>query len=168
MALGNVFRLCHKDDGVFGIAEVSYNHKGSYYSLGNALYCNETISATPWFYTEQNISQKVALLVSYSHAFSEDAECKDFIGLGTHCQLGKYQLGAFKDFVGFGAFYKFGSCQLGAFTDYANFVGRNEFATEITCKIPLSQKMHIQPTVHIISSDSKFYNVAMMRVLLSL
>lgn len=144
----NVFRFCPKDDGVFGIAEMSYTHGSSNYFVGNALYCNETISNTPWFYTEQTISQKFALLLSYSHAFSTYAECKDFIGLGTHCQLGKYQLGAF--------------------TDYANFVGRNEFATEITCKIPLSQKMHIQPTVHIISSDSKLYNVAMMRVLLSL
>lgn len=91
----NVFRVCPKDDGVFGITEVSYNHGGSCYFWGNAIHYNGNISTTPWFYTEQNISQKFDLLVCYSHAFSKDAECKDFIGLGIHCQLGKKTPGSF-------------------------------------------------------------------------
>ncbi|MCQ2243022.1 MAG: hypothetical protein MJZ32_02055 [Bacteroidaceae bacterium] len=100
----NVFRVCPKDDGVFGIAEVSYTHGGSSYFLGNALHCKEGVSATPWFYTEQNITPNLTLLTGYSHAFTSAAECKDFVGLG--------------------ALYELGRCQLGAFTDYANFVER--------------------------------------------
>ncbi len=144
----NVFRVCPKDDGVFGLAEVSYNHGGSCYFLGNAIHYNGNISTTPWFYTEQNISLEFALLVCYSHAFSEDAECKDFIGFGTHCQLGRYQFGAF--------------------TDYANFLERNEFATELTCKIPITGHIDIQPTIHLITYDSKLHSIGMLRMALSL
>ena len=140
----NVFRVCPKDDGVFGITEVSYNHGGSSYFLGNAIHYNGNISTTPWFYIEQNISQKFALLVCYSHTFSEDAECKDFVGLGTNCQLGKYQLGAF--------------------TDYAGFVGRNEFTTELSFKMPMAQHIDIQPTVHIITYGKRIHCVTMLRM----
>lgn len=143
----NVFRVCPKDDGVFGITEVSYIHGGSCYFLGNALYCKDRISATPWFYTEQSITSNLTLLAGYSHAYSADAECKDF--------------------VGFGAFYKFGRCQLGAFTDYANFVGRNEFATELTCKIPIFQHIDIQPIVHFVAYDSRLHSIAMLRMAIS-
>lgn len=144
----NVFRVCPKDDGVFGITEVSYNHGGSSYFVGNALRYNGKICSTPWFYTEQNLSQKFALLICYSHAFSENIECNDFIGLGTHCLMGKYQLGAF--------------------TDYANFVGRDEFATEFTFKIPLAQHIDIQPTVHIITYDKSSHCITMLRISLLL
>ena len=104
----NIFRVCPKDDGVFGIAEVSYIRGGSRYFLGNALYLKEGVSATPWFYTEQSIFPDLTLLACCSHAFSTRAECKDFIGLG--------------------ALYKSGKCQLGVFTDYVNFMERKEFA----------------------------------------
>lgn len=144
----NVFRVCPKDDGVFGIAEVSYNHGGSRYFLGNALYCKEGISATPWFYAEQGVTPHLTLLAGYSHAFGADIECMDFIGLG--------------------ALYRLGKCQLGAFTDYANFVGRNEFATELTCKIPISGQIDIQPTAHLITYDSKLHCIGMLRMALSL
>lgn len=143
----NVFRVCPKSDGVFGIAEVAYNHGGSNYFLGNALYWKEGISATPWFYTEQSITSNLSLLAGYSHSFFKKAECKDF--------------------VGFGALYNLGRCQLGAFTDYANFVGRNEFATELTCKIPIFQHIDIQPTFHLIAYDSKLHSIGMLRMTIS-
>ncbi len=143
----NVFRVCPKDDGVFGIAEVSYTNRGNSYFLGNALYCKEGISATPWFYTEQCITPYLSLLAGYSHAFGADTECKDFVGLGALCRLGR--------------------CQLGAFTDYANFVGRDEFATELTCKIPISEHIDIQPTVHLITYDTRLHSIAMLRMAIS-
>lgn len=90
----------------------------------------------------------LSLLAGYSHSFSIEAVCTDF--------------------VGFGALYTFGRCQLGAFTDYANFVGRNEFATELTCKIPISKHIDIQPTIHLITYDSKLQCVGMLRIALSL
>lgn len=143
----NVFRICPKDDGAYGIAEVSCTRGGSYYCLGNAMYCNEGTSSTPWFYTEQDITSNLTLLAGYSHAFTTDAECKDFIGLGALCQLGK--------------------CQLGAFTDYAKCAERNEFATELACKIPIFKHMDFQPTVHLITYDSQLHCAAMLRMALS-
>lgn len=144
----NVFRVCPKSDGVFGIAEVSYTRGGSSYFLGNALYCNEKISATPWFYTEQRITSKLSLLAGYSHAFGADIECRDFIGLG--------------------ALYRLGKCQLGAFTDYANFRERNEFATELTCKVPVLKHLDLQPTVHLITTDGCLKCAATVRMALSI
>lgn len=143
----NIFRVCPKDDGVFGLTEVSYTRRGSYYSLGNAIYYKESMSATPWFYTEQSITPRLTLLAGYSHAFAADAQCRDFLGCGVLYQLGQ--------------------CQLGAFTDYANFLERNEFATELTCKIPLSQHIDIQPTAHLIAHDGRLHCVAMLRMALS-
>lgn len=144
----NVFRVCPKSDGVFGVAEVSYTRGGSSYFLGNALHCKERISASPWFYTEQSITSHLTLLAGYSHAFTAAAECKDFVGLG--------------------ALYEVGKCQLGAFTDYANFTERNEYATELTCKIPVFQHLDIQPTVHVITTDCSLQCAATVRVALSI
>lgn len=145
----NVFRVCPKGDGVFGITEMSYNHEGSSYFLGNALYCKEgSVSTTPWFYTEQCITSNLTLLAACSHAFTADAKCRDFVGCG--------------------ALYQFKKCQVGAFTDYANFMESNEFATELTCKIPIIQYLDIQPTVHLITYDGSLQCVATMRMALSL
>ncbi len=143
----NVFRVCPKDDGVFGIAEVSYTCGGNRFFLGNALYSGGDINATPWFYTEQSITPHLILLSGYSHAFSTEAQCKDFFGLGALCRIGKYQLGAF--------------------ADYANYVERNEYAAELTCKMSICRYIDFQPTAHIITYDSRLYLVAMLRMLLS-
>ena len=143
----NVFRICPKSDGVFAIAEVSYTRGGSCYFLGNALYCKAGgIGTTPWFYTEQCITSNLTLLAGCSHTFTADAECKDFIGLGAICKIGR--------------------CQLGAFTDYADFMERNEFATELTCKIPILQYFDIQPTVHLITYDGRLQCAAALRMAL--
>lgn len=144
----NVFRLCPKDDGIFALAEVSYTHGGSSYFLGNALSCREGASATPWFYTEQRIIPRLTLLTGCSHAFCAEAECKDFIGLG--------------------ALYEMGHCQLGAFADYAHFRERDEFATELTCNVPILQHLDLQPTVHLITYDGRFQCAATLRLALSI
>lgn len=143
----NIFRFCPEDDGIFGLTEVTYTRGGSFYSLGNALYCKEGISATPWLYTEQSISRSLTLLAGYSHAFSADAVCKDFIGCGITYQLGR--------------------CQLGAFTDYAHFAEGDEYATELTCRIPIFQHMDIQPTTHLIAFDGRLHCAATLRMTLS-
>lgn len=125
----NIFRFCPNDDGTFGIAQVEYSHGGNYYSMGNAIYSKKRINSTPWFYTEQRIIPNLTLLAGYSHAFSTEAECKDIFGLGALYKLGKYQIGAF--------------------TDCADFTERYEFATELSCKIPIFQHMDIQPAIHV-------------------
>ncbi len=143
----NVFRFCPKSDGVFGIAEVSYSPGNSSYFLGNALYCKDRISATPWLFTEQCITSNLTVLPGCAHSFTTDAVCKDFVGCGVLYKLRKYKFGAF--------------------TDYANYMERNEFATELTCKIPIFTYWDIQPTAHLITYDGRLQCVATLRMALS-
>lgn len=151
----NVFRVCPKSDGVFGLAQIEYDHCGSSYFLGNSVYYNMGTSLTPWFYAEQKITPSLSILAGYSHAFAPEAECKDFVGLGLYYQRKK--------------------CELGAHSDYAHFVNANEFATELTFKYTATEHLYLQPVLHVISTsseDSSFRNnghvVASIRIGMSL
>lgn len=144
----NMFRVCPNSNGIFGITEVAYTNKGSFYSFGNSLHCKDGLHYTPWIYAEQRLSNRFTLLAGCSHAFTTAPECSDFIGVGGHYQLGK--------------------CEIGVFTDYARYDEGDEYATEITCKIPLTSYLHIQPTAHLITTDSSFQGIAMLRMVLSL
>lgn len=128
----NIFRICPKSDGVYGIAQLEYNNNGSQYYLGTCAYYNNDMSITPWFYAEQQLCNNTTLLAGYSHAFAAETECKDFIGVGLHYQRKK--------------------CELGIFTDYARYDDAREFATEITFKYNITANLYIQPVVHIIST----------------
>lgn len=135
----NVFRFCPASDGLFGLAEATYSHRGSSYFVGTAVYwggsSSENISSSnnikgvslsPWAYAEQRITDRLSIIAGYSHAFfvgqsvpgaerGHDAACRDFAGLGGH--------------------YTWNRAELGLFADYANFAEGTEFATELTCKI---------------------------------
>lgn len=126
----NVFRFTPEGDGIFALCEAEYNREGNHYFLGNALHSAERVSTSPWFYTEQQISQRLTLLAGYSHAFGHDIECHDFAGLGLHYQYVKFESGIF--------------------ADYAGFASADEFATELTCKVQISPQLYIQPTCHLI------------------
>lgn len=140
----NVFRVCPKSDGVFGLAQVEYTNNGSCYFLGSSAYHNQTTSVTPWAYAEQQLCNDLSLIAGYSHAFATDAECKDFVGLGVHYQKAKHELGIF--------------------TDYANFSEANEFATELTYKYNATTHLYIQPVLNIISTSFKESETAVRAV----
>lgn len=131
----NIFRFCPKDDGLFGLNEVAFNHKGSRYFAGSCVYYNKGVSATPWLYAEQRLSDDVTLLAGASHAFVRDAECTDFVGLGVHYALKRIELGGF--------------------TDYARFSAGNEWATEFTCKAQLTPHIFVQPALHLVVTPSE-------------
>lgn len=141
----NVFRFCPKDDGLFGLAEASYNRRGSSYFVGSSVYwggsSNKTkgvgadgagVSFTPWAYAEQRITDRLSLIAGYSHAFGPDAACRDFAGLGGR--------------------YAWERAELGLFTDYARFAKGDEFATELTCKVALTPHVYLQPSAHLIAT----------------
>lgn len=138
----NIFRFCPKDDGIFGIAQVEYQHRGSSYFLGASHHSD--YGTALWSYAEQRLSDDLTLIAGYSHAFGSSRLCTDFAGIG--------------------AKYSWKKCQFGLFTDYARFtldedLSYNEFATELTCKIQLSSHFYLQPSAHIIagkSSDSDY------------
>lgn len=98
----SVFRFRPSDDGVFAVADVQYSRNGSRYFAGGAFHCKDGVSVSPWAYAEQSINDKVSLIAGYSHAFAEEyVECRDFVGWGAFCQLGKVDVGIFTDFARF-------------------------------------------------------------------
>lgn len=131
----NVFRVCPKSDGVFGLMDMEYHRGESSYYVGTSVrkQHGQSACATPWIYTEQHIIGSLSLLAGYSHAFGKEVDCKDFAGVGLHYALPK--------------------AELGVFTDYARFSNLNEWATELSCKVNIVPHISLQPAIHIIASD---------------
>lgn len=146
----NVFRVCPKDDGVLGIAEVEYLNKRSSCFLGACMHYKSAViegayrqvGSTLWSYVEQKLTNRVSFIAACSHAFSW-AECSDFIGFG-----GKYTTQ---------------NCELGIFSDMARFEEATEFATEFTGKYNFSSHIYVQPSVHALFTGHTFHTVALLR-----
>jgi hypothetical protein len=49
-------------------------------------------------------------------------------------------------------------------TEYTRIDGIDEWATELTCKLALSDHLSLQPVVHILTTDSKTKCIGMMRL----
>lgn len=143
----NVFRFCPKSDGVFGLAQLEYQRKGSSYFLGSSVYCNEDVSVTPWAYAEQRVNDRLKVIAGLSYAFTDNPVCKDFVGLGAH--------------------YESGKCEFGVFTDYANFAESEEWATELTCKYAINDNISLQPVTHLIVTGGQFKGIACLRLSIS-
>lgn len=145
----NLFRFCPQSDGVFGLAELQYKHHGSCYFMGTALHYNNSthVRTSPWIYAEQRVGQNFTLLANYSHAFGQETECRDFLGLGGRYELGRYQLGLF--------------------TDYARFAEANEWATELTCRYDINDHLALQPSIHLIQTGHQFLSAYCLRFTLA-
>lgn len=142
----NVFRVCPKSDGVFGLLEAQYQHSGSQYFLGNAIYCKDGTNCTSWAYAEQCVTDKLRLIAGYSHAFGSSA-CTDFAGMG--------------------GMYSWKNYDFGIFSDYARFDECDEYATELTCKAQLTQHFCLQPTFHLVFTGGDTTVAGMLRFGLS-
>jgi len=147
----NVFRFCPKDDGIFALAQIEYRHKGSHYFLGASMHdldlleiVGRKIRPAIWTYAEQAVGTGFTLIGAYSHAFSDDELCKNFVGIG-----GKY---ACKN------------VEMGLFTDYTNIIEIDEWATELTCNITITDHLSLQPALHIINTDGETNCVGMLRL----
>lgn len=140
----NVFRMCPKSDGVFGLVEAQYQHKGSQYFVGNAFYSNDGMSYAPWAYAEQSVTDNLRLIAGYSHAFGSSSACSDFAGIG--------------------GMYSWKQCDFGIFSDYARFEEGDEFATEFTCKAQLTQHLYLQPTFHLAFTGDDTTVAGMLRL----
>ena len=147
----NVFRVCPESDGVFALAQGEYKHDDSRYFLGGCLHYGDPCQTnerkartTVWTYAEQKVTNSFTLLGGYSHAFSSDSYCHDFAGLGGRLTIK--------------------NAEFGLFSDYAHFEDMDEWATELTCKIHLSEHVYVQPTAHFISQDTKNSVVGVLRL----
>lgn len=147
----NVFRFCPKSDGIFALAQAEYKYNDSHYFLGGSLHYGELddveghkVRNTLWTYAEQKVADNTTLIGGYSHAFHSSSYCTDFVGLG-----GKLNIK---------------NAELGLFTDYAHFKDTEEWATELTCKIPINDYLFIQPTAHFISQDGRQQVIGVFRL----
>lgn len=147
----NVFRICPKSDGVFGLAQAEYRYHDSHYFLGASTYysnlkatADHRLHPSVWFYAEQSLSSAFTLLVACGHAFNSDHPCRNFCGLGGN--------------------YAFKRAEFGLLTEYTRIDGIDEWATELTCKLALSDHLSLQPVVHILTTDSKTKCIGMMRL----
>lgn len=152
---GNVFRFCPHDDGLYAQLQGEWNTSRSSYYLGGCMRVAKDDSSakwscgkTLWAYSEQQLSQRFALLCGYSHAFRPVGECTDFAGVG-----GKFDLR---------------HVSFGLFSDYAYFVDGKEWATEFTMQWEVSRFCYIQPTLHLVTTDGNFNCMGLLRVCLHL
>lgn len=147
----NVFRICPKTDGTYFMSQLEYRYEDSHYYFGGSLYYGdlkiegEPYSLRPslWTYAEQYVLPNLKLLGAYSHAFSKDDVCFDFIGLGAR--------------------YILGPAEFGFFTDYTRVEDVPERATEFTCKLNINDWLSIQPVFHIIHTNEETDYVGVLR-----
>ena len=148
----NVFRICPKDDGVFFMSQLEYRYKDSQYFLGGSLYYGDfnvedepyKLRPSLWVHAEQNVLPNLWLLGAYSHAFSSEEYCYNFVSLGARYQLGP--------------------AEFGVFSDYTRVEQIDEYATEFTCKLHMTDWLSIQPVFHIIRTFEETNYVGVLRL----
>ena len=180
----NVFRICPKSDGVFVMAqgelklrgkgeEVKGNraehggvvpspHQSSTSSIffGGSLYKD---SPTLWTYAEYNIGEwstsksrskspsslkspsksSLSLIAAYSHCFEKEALCRNFVGVGAKLDS-PLRLSHSGE-----------SIEFGLFSDYADYSFGHEYATELSCRIPLCKHLSVKPSLHYINGTTE-------------
>ena len=131
----NVFRVCPQSDGIFALGQVEYRYHDSHYFLGASLYDGDLwwedkrdMCPSVWAYVEQELISGLTLLAAYSHAFDSNEFCKNFCG--------------------FGASYTYKKLDVGLFSDYTRIIDIDEWATELTCNIHLTDFLSLQSTFH--------------------
>ena len=151
----NLWRVAPASDGVFLMAQADMTHGGQSYYLGASHHSGirqssasgaERLASSQsvlWAYTEQQLTPRVALIASLSHAFGRDCLCTDFVGLGAQYQRGR--------------------TTLGLFTDYARFADDKEWATELIVSHDVLPGVSLQAACHLIAHDG-FHPVGLLRV----
>lgn len=128
-------QLCAQELGVWYDTELQTDFKGHgnyanllYHFLGSAQHTGTHDGASSqtalWAYTEQSLTDRLSLIVDYSHAFGPSSQCTDFFG--------------------FGGQYSWSRSTLGLFSDYARFRNDSEWATELTYKYNLTSLLFLQ------------------------
>lgn len=140
----NVFRICPKSDGVFVMAQGEYKTSKSNIFLGGSLYKD---SPTLWTYAEHNIGEYenggLSIIAAYSHCFEKEALCRNFVGAGA-----KYDSPLRLSHSG-------DSIEFGLFSDYADYSFGHEYATELSCRIPLCKHLSVKPSLHYINGTTE-------------
>ena len=140
----NVFRICPKSDGVFVMAQGEYKTSKSNIFLGGSLYKD---SPTLWTYAEHNIGEYenggLSIIAAYSHCFEKEALCRNFVGVGAKLDSPLRLLHSGE------------SVEFGIFSDYADYSFGHEYATELSCRIPLCKHLSVKPSLHYINGTTE-------------
>lgn len=155
----NMFRFCPESDGIFALTQGEYRNKGSRYFAGLAIHHGELSAldsdilastiresdtkTTLWAYAEQRITDRTNIIAGYSHAFHSSNFCTDFVCLGFSCKSSKWELGLF--------------------ADLARMRSLTECAIELTAKYTISDKLYLQPAIHLIHQDDYKCAVGLLR-----
>lgn len=155
----NMFRICPKSDGFSVFTQAAFTHRQAQYYVGAAVHHGDSFltehhvtCASAWAYTEQQVSERWLLIGILSKEFSGHAVCSNFAGIGAHYSLTST---------------RHGDVTLGLFSDYAKFKQDEEWATEMTCVVPLTSWLSLQPTLHLITR-SKTDAVGLLRMTIAL
>lgn len=123
----NLWRITPHSDGLFFITQAEWQQNNDRYFLGSAQHTGTHDGASSqtalWAYTEQSLTDRLSLIVDYSHAFGPSSQCTDFFG--------------------FGGQYSWSRSTLGLFSDYARFRNDSEWATELTYKYNLTSLLFL-------------------------
>ncbi|MBR6285437.1 MAG: hypothetical protein IKR18_00375, partial [Bacteroidaceae bacterium] len=151
----NMFRVCPQSDGIFTLAQIVHKRASGNYFLGASYFygCldesrDHIARSTVWVYAEQKLSDRLSLIADYSRTLHGTYDCREFVGLG--------------------AKYSAADCEWGLFTDYARFAVAQEWATEVTCNIHLSDVFYVQPALHFIRTDDHRVAAGLLRFGVSL
>lgn len=145
----NVFRICPKSDGVYGLMDVEYHRGESSYFVGTGIrgQKGQGVSAASWIYAEQHITGGLSVIVGYSHAFGKEISCTDFAGIGAHYALPKAEFGVFADYARFTNSTRLTDSN----SQHSGYM--NEWATELSCKVNIVPHISLQPALHLIASN---------------
>ncbi len=146
----SLFRIDPMMSGLFCMAQAEYKHEGSSYFLGGSLYKD---SPTLWAYAEQqafsNASCSLQLIGCYAYSPTTSSICPHFAGIGGKLTVRKIEIGLFTDYADFGGL--------------ADDTHHHEFATELTCQIPIGKYVYLKPALHYINGTTTHRLVGAMR-----
>lgn len=145
--IDNIWRITPHSDGLFFISQVDWQQGKGHYHVGAAQHTGvsggESAQTALWTYTEHSLTDRLSLIVDYSHAIGHSRLCTDFVGLGAQ--------------------YSWSQSAIGLFTDYARFRHEEEWATELTYKFDLNSLLFLQASCQLIHHGS-WQSVGLIRM----
>lgn len=161
--LGRQFRLRPDEDGVLGIAELRWVTEGEngdealgwhVGAVADRHVCAHT-HTTLFLYGDQPVmhwgDSSLGLLVQGSWATGNDMSCRSYVGGGLWADgLGSRSIDA------------------GAVVNRATYADGWETDIELTCVVPVTDWLTLQPALHILDTDTHWDTVAMIRATIEL
>ena len=158
-----VFRFNPVKDGIFNINSVTYRSNDNYYNLGVSLHWRDspcTEGDSGMFQKEKEIKDKTHFAI---WGYAEQKIVKNLYGIVQYSGCPAIKDGC-RNFAGAGLAYKCGKSEIALYSSYADFISEYEWASEITFRYTISEKIYIQPAVHYIHNSQTNGVVGLLRL----